>query len=158
MLQAPEGIEPLKIISKIEEITNEQLVAPEDVEPIRIIKKNSKQPEKVDSKEKSTPKTENCVGWNKFGCKSESIKKVQTCLNIPVSGTFDENLKLELSKYSSTYAFKDGFNDSDVERICRYKSEEDKKLMLQQNKQSEQEKFRRQYPQQTTKATTIDQF
>ena len=75
MLQAPEGIEPLKIISKIEEITNEQLVAPEDVEPIRIIKKNSKQPEKVDSKEKSTPKTENCVGWNKFGCKSESDRK-----------------------------------------------------------------------------------
>jgi hypothetical protein len=158
MLQVPDGVEPLKIVSKVEKITNEQLVAPGDVEPIKIVKKNSPEPEKAISQEKNTAKTENCVGWNKFGCKSESIKKVQSCLNIPVSGTFDENLKLELSKYSSTYAFKDGFNDSDVEKICRFKSEEDKKLMQQQNRQAELDRFRKQYPQQTTKATTIDQF
>jgi hypothetical protein len=158
MLQAPVGVEPLKIISSVEGVTNEQLVAPEDVTPIKIIKKNSQKSEKVISQEKNSVKTGNCVGWNKMGCKSESIKKVQTCLNLPASSIFDDTLKSELSKYPSTYAYKDGFNDSDVEKICRFKSEEDKKLMQQQNRQAELDRFRKQNPQQTTKATTIDQF
>jgi hypothetical protein len=158
MLQAPEGIEPLKVISKLEKITNEQLIAPEDVEPIRIIKKKSEIPKPDAEKRKGATHTGQCVGWNKMGCKSESIKKVQTCLNLAGSSIFDDTLKSELSKYPSTYAYKDGFNDSDVEKICRFKSEEDKKLMQQQSRQAELDRFRKQYPQQTTKATTIDQF
>lgn len=99
-----------------------------------------------------------CQGWHKKGCKSEAIKKVQNCLNIPSSGIFDEMLKNELEKYASTYAFREGFGDSDVEKICRFKNEEDKNRILQQQNQAELEKYRRQYPQQTTKATTIDEL
>ena len=62
-----------------------------------------------------------CTGWNTLGCKSESIKKVQTCLNLGVSGNFDEFLKSELARYKSTYAFREGFSDSDVQKICIFK-------------------------------------
>jgi hypothetical protein len=106
----------------------------------------------------STQNFIDCTGWNKMGCKSESIRKVQTCFNLAASGNFDKNLSNELAKYASTFAYKDGFNDSDVEKICRFKNEEDKKVMLQQQKQAELERFRRQYPQQTTKASTIDEL
>jgi hypothetical protein len=120
--------------------------------------------EKIDAAEKKVTagsSTENfidCTGWNKMGCKSESIRKVQTCFNLGASGNFDKNLSNELAKYASTFAYKDGFNDSDVDKICRFKNEEDKKVMLQQQKQAELDRFRRQYPQQTTKATTIDEL
>ena len=120
--------------------------------------------EKIDAAEKKVTagsSTENfidCTGWNKMGCKSESIRKVQTCFNLAASGNFDKNLSNELAKYASTFAYKDGFNDTDVEKICRFKNEEDKKLMLQQQKKAELEKYRRQYSQQTTKATTIDEL
>jgi hypothetical protein len=120
--------------------------------------------QKIDAAEKKATagsSTENfidCTGWNKVGCKSESIRKVQTCFNLGVSGNFDKNLSNELAKYATTFAYKDGFNDSDVDKICRFKNEEDKKVMLQQQKQAELDRFRRQYPQQTTKATTIDEF
>jgi len=120
--------------------------------------------EKIDAAEKKVTagsSTENfidCTGWNKMGCKSESIRKVQTCFNLGASGNFDKNLTNELAKYASTFAYKDGFNDSDVDKICRFKNEEDKKVMLQQQKQAELDRFRRQYPQQTTKATTIDEL
>ena len=106
----------------------------------------------------STQNFIDCTGWNKMGCKSDSIRKVQTCFNLGASGNFDKNLSNELAKYASTFAYKDGFNDSDVDKICRFKNEEDKKVMLQQQKQAELDRFRRQYPQQTTKATTIDEF
>jgi hypothetical protein len=119
--------------------------------------KTKTEPEKT--KVKSTANEfETCTGWNKMGCKSESIRKVQTCFNLGASGNFDKNLSNELAKYASTFAYKDGFNDSDVDKICRFKNEEDKKVMLQQQKQAELDRFRRQYPQQTTKATTIDEL
>jgi hypothetical protein len=118
---------------------------------------------KIDAAEKKTagsPKENfiDCTRWNKEGCKSESIRKVQACLNLVVSGNFDKILGDELAKYASTFAYKDGFNDTDVEKICRLKNEEDKKRILLQNRQAELERYRKQYPQQTTKATTIDQF
>ena len=129
--------------------------------------KQEPEPEEITPKPEETKKipekpiktsTEECIGWNKMGCKSESIKKVQTCLNLPASSIFDGTLKTELAKYASTFAYKDGFNDSDVEKICRLKNVEDKNRILQQQKQAELERFRRQYPQQTTKATTIDEL
>ena len=60
-----------------------------------------------------------CTGWNTLGCKSESIKKVQSCMNVGVSGNFDKYLQSELARYKSTYAFKEGLSDSDVQKICQ---------------------------------------
>jgi hypothetical protein len=106
-----------------------------------------------------------CTGWNTLGCKSESIKKVQTCLNLGVSGNFDEFLKSELARYKSTYAFREGFNDSDVQKICTLKQEEDRQealkreqLAKQAQKDMEDQAFERNYPQKTTKATRRDKF
>jgi predicted GIY-YIG superfamily endonuclease len=106
-----------------------------------------------------------CTGWNTLGCKSESIKKVQTCLNLGVSGNFDEFLKSELARYKSTYAFREGFSDSDVQKICIFKQEEDRQealkreqLAKQAQKDMEDQAFERNYPQKTTKATRRDKF
>jgi|694.fasta_scaffold09358_12 hypothetical protein len=103
-----------------------------------------------------------CTGWNTLGCKSESIKKVQSCMNVGVSGNFDKYLQSELARYKSTYAFKEGFSDSDVQKICQLKQEEDRQeaikreeLAKQAQKAREMEVFRKRYPQQTVKATKI---
>jgi len=70
-----------------------------------------------------------CTGWNTLGCKSESIKKVQSCMNVGVSGNFDKYLQSELARYKSTYAFKEGFSDSDVQKfVNKNKKKIDKKL------------------------------
>jgi len=106
-----------------------------------------------------------CTGWNTLGCKSESIKKVQTCLNLGVSGNFDEFLKSELARYKSTYAFREGFSDSDVQKICIFKQEEDRQealkreqLAKQAQKAAEIQAFERKYPQVFTPATERDEF
>ena len=106
-----------------------------------------------------------CTGWNTLGCKSESIKNVQSCMNVGVSGNFDEFLKSELARYKSTYAFREGFSDSDVQKICIFKQEEDrqealkrKQLAKQAQKTAEIQAFERNYPQKTTKATRRDEF
>ena len=106
-----------------------------------------------------------CTGWNILGCKSESIKKVQSCMNLGVSGNFDEFLKSELARYKSTYAFREGFSDSDVRKICIFKQEEDRQealkreqLAKQAQKAAEIQAFERNYPQKTTKATRRDEF
>ena len=106
-----------------------------------------------------------CTGWNILGCKSESIKKVQSCMNLGVSGNFDEFLKSELARYKSTYAFREGFSDSDVQKICVFKQEEDRQealkreqLAKQAQKAAEIQAFERNYPQKTTKATRRDEF
>jgi len=103
-----------------------------------------------------------CTGWNTLGCKSESIKKVQSCMNVGVSGNFDKYLQSELARYKSTYAFKEGFSDSDVQKICQLKQEEDRQeamkreqLAKEAQKAREMEVFRKRYPQQTVKATKI---
>lgn len=103
-----------------------------------------------------------CTGWNTLGCKSESIKKVQSCMNVGVSGNFDKYLQSELARYKSTYAFKEGFSDSDVQKICSLKQEEDRQeamkreeLAKQAQKAREMDAFRKRYPQQTVKATKI---
>lgn len=106
-----------------------------------------------------------CTGWNTLGCKSESIKKVQSCMNVGVSGNFDEFLKSEFARYKSTYAFREGFSDSDVQKICLFKQEEDRQealkreqLAKQAQKVAEIQAFERNYPQKTTKATRRDEF
>ena len=106
-----------------------------------------------------------CTGWNTLGCKSESIKKVQSCMKVGVSGNFDEFLKSEFARYKSTYAFREGFSDSDVQKICVFKQEEDRQealkreqLAKQAQKAAEIQAFERNYPQKTTKATRRDEF
>jgi predicted GIY-YIG superfamily endonuclease len=106
-----------------------------------------------------------CTGWNTLGCKSDSIKKVQNCMDIGVSGNFDEFLKSELARYKSTYAFREGFSDSDVQKICAYKQEENRQealkreqLAKQAQKAAEIQAFERKYPQVFTPATERDEF
>lgn len=106
-----------------------------------------------------------CTGWNTLGCKSDSIKKVQNCMDIGVSGNFDEFLKSELARYKSTYAFREGFNDSDVQKICAYKQEENRQealkreqLAKQAQKAAEIQAFERKYPQVFPPATERDEF
>jgi predicted GIY-YIG superfamily endonuclease len=101
----------------------------------------------------------------RYGCKNETIKKVQTCLNLGVSGNFDEFLKSELARYKSTYAFREGFSDSDVQKICIFKQEEDRQealkreqLAKQAQKAAEIQAFERKYPQVFTPATERDEF
>lgn len=156
MLTVPKGVQPIKIISnKIE--TKEQLIVPKGVEPIKSEKKEKTQTPQ--------PKNNNCVGWNKPGCFSESIKRVQACLNVGVSGNFDDTLKNVLASLPSTYAYKDGFNDSDVEKICKLKQDADKQDLQNKEqaariaqKKMEMDMFSKQYPKATTKATKTDQF
>jgi hypothetical protein len=159
MLTIPKEIQPLKVISnKVE--TKEQLIVPKGIEPIKS--------EKSDKKEKSSispDKNNSCVGWNKPGCFSDSIKKVQACMNVGVSGNFDDILKNTLASFSTTYAYKDGFNDSDVQKICTLKQEEDRQealkreqLAKQAQKAMEDQAFERNYPQKTTKATRRDKL
>jgi hypothetical protein len=92
-----------------------------------------------------------CKGFNKLFCKSDSIKKVQTCLELEPTGNYDQ----KLNNILGSYGFLSGFNDTDVERICnevqrrkegqkRLDSERDAKI---QQEKREQEEFRRQYPQ-----------
>ena len=86
-------------------------------------------------------------------------------MNLGVSGNFDEFLKSELARYKSTYAFREGFSDSDVQKICVFKQEEDRQealkreqLAKQAQKTAEIQAFERNYPQKTTKATRRDEF
>lgn len=156
MLTVPKGVQPIKIVSNEVE-TKEQLIVPKGVDPI-----------KPDRKEKiSTPqiKNNNCVGWNKPGCVSDSIKKVQACMNVGVSGEFDETLKIALASYPTTYAYKDGFNDSDVEKICKLKQDADKQNLQDKEQMAratqrkmEMDAFNKQYPKSTSKAVKVDQF
>lgn len=92
-----------------------------------------------------------CKGFNKLFCKSDSIKKVQTCLELEPTGNYDQ----KLNNILGSYGFLSGFNDTDVERICnevqrrkegqrRLDAERDAKI---QQKKREQDEFRRQYPQ-----------
>lgn len=106
-----------------------------------------------------------CTGWNTLGCKSESIKKLQTCLNVGASGNFDEYLKNELARYPFTYAFMNGFNDSDVQKICNFREVEDKNNLIKQEmlardvmKSAELNAFLKKYPKGTTLATGRDEF
>lgn len=100
-----------------------------------------------------------CRGFNQNGCKSESIKKVQECLGLTQSGNFDETLYNALGPYG----WQNGFNDSDVSRVCdaikrgpipkytpQLSPEEIKRQEEINRKNKEMEDFIKQYPVQTT--------
>lgn len=166
MIPAPQGVRPIEPITNSKGETKEQLTAPETLQPIE--KKGSGQKEKerlIDKIDFRKEESKNCVGWNKMGCSSESIKKVQSCMNVGVSGIFDSILRDVLASYPTTYAYKDGFNDTDVDKICLAKQTADRIALLDkeknakmQMKKQEMDAFLKQYPQQTTKATKTDQF
>lgn len=158
MIPVPKGVKPLNSDSIEKKEQLEQIKVPQGVEPIKIEKDEPSVTEKK-------PNTQNCVGWNKMGCSSESIKKVQSCMNVGVSGIFDAMLRDVLASYPTTYAYKDGFNDTDVDKICLAKQTADRIALLDkeknakmQMKKQEMDAFLKQYPQQTTKATKTDQF
>lgn len=109
---------------------------------------------------------EPCRGFNQNGCKSESIKKVQECLGLTQSGNFDETLYNALGPYG----WQNGFNDSDVSRVCdaikrgptpkytpqpspeelKRREEEIKRQEEINRKNKEMKDFIKQYPVQTT--------
>ena len=91
-----------------------------------------------------------CTGFNPLGCKSESIKKVQKCLSLPESGNFDKTLYNALGQFG----WQNGFNDSDVTRVCdliNKKKEEKTKLEMDKK---ESEEFYKKFPK-TTKGSEI---
>jgi len=153
MLQIPKGIKPTKELSKSSSV-EEQLTIPKGVEPTTPRDNNkgsssSKQPSP--QKDQSTPQQirneistdfKPCTGFNQLGCKSESIKKVQKCLSLPESGNFDKTLYNALGQYG----WQNGFNDSDVTRVCdliNKKKEEKTKLELDKK---ESEEFYKKFP------------
>lgn len=167
MIPAPEGVKPIEVISKSKVETQEQLPAPEGSKPIDKKENETKtdKPSLIKIISDKNQEVKKCIGWNKPGCTSDSIKKVQSCMNVGVSGEFDDTLKNALASYPTTFAYKDGFNDSDVEKICRFKEDADKMDLVNkektariQQKKQEMDSFSRQYPKQTTKAIRRDQF
>lgn len=75
-------------------------------------KKPTSDPQKV--RDNLTNQFTPCTGFNQLGCNSESIKQIQQCLNLPNTGNFDKQLYNELG----SYGWQNGFNNSDVNRIC----------------------------------------
>jgi hypothetical protein len=161
MLQIPKGIKPTKEMSKTSSV-EEQLTIPKGIKPTRLRDNNKGS---SSSKEQSTPKDQStpqqvrgtisnefkpCTGFNQLGCKSESIKKVQKCLSLPESGNFDKTLYNALGQYG----WQNGFNDSDVTRVCdliNKKKEEKTKLEMDKK---ESEEFYKKFPK-TTKGSEI---
>lgn len=108
---------------------------------------------------------EPCRGFNQMGCNSNSIKSVQECLGFEKTGNFDRKLYNELGKYG----WQNGFNDSDVTRVCdaikrgvitpqptqRPLTPEEKAKIEAQKRM---EKFRTEFPQQTTLPTDIENW
>jgi len=153
MLQIPKGIKPTKEMSKTSSV-EEQLTIPKGIKPTRLRDNNKGS---SSSKEQSTPKDQStpqqvrgtisnefkpCTGFNQLGCKSESIKKVQKCLSLPESGNFDKTLYNALGQYG----WQNGFNDSDVTRVCdliNKKKEEKTKLEMDKK---ESEEFYKKFP------------
>ena len=117
---------------------------------------------------------EPCRGFNQNGCKSESIKKVQGCLGLTQSGNFDETLYNALGPYG----WQNGFNDSDVNRVCddikrgpipkqsevvspeeiKRREEEAKRLEAERKAEREMQDFIRQFPIQTTLPTETENW
>jgi|688.fasta_scaffold572756_2 hypothetical protein len=163
MLQIPKGIKPTKEMSKTSQV-EEQLTIPKGIKPTRLRDNNKGS---SSSKEQSTPKDQStpqqirndistdfkpCTGFNQLGCKSESIKKVQKCLSLPESGNFDKILYNALGQYG----WQNGFNDSDVTRVCdlinRKKGETTK---LEMDKK-ESEEFYKKFPKTTRGSEILD--
>jgi len=151
-LKDPETRERLKTyIPSEKNNVQEQFIIPDEPNPSPKPQTNTPQTTPTTTQVKDDGVYKPCKGFNKLFCKSDSIKKVQTCLELEPTGNYDQ----KLNNILGSYGFLSGFNDTDVERICnevqrrkegqrRLDAERDAKI---QQKKREQEEFRKQYPQ-----------
>ena len=113
-------------------------------------KKPTSDPQKV--RDNLTNKFTPCTGFNQLGCNSESIKQIQQCLNLPNTGNFDKQLYNELG----SYGWQNGFNDSDVNRICDLiKRTLEANIQIQKQKK-EAEDFYRKFPKTSRGSEILD--
>jgi hypothetical protein len=93
-----------------------------------------------------------CKGFNQLGCNSESIEQVQQCLKLTNTGNFDKQLYNELGNYG----WQNGFNDSDVTRICDLiKKTIETNIQIQKEKK-EAEDFYRKFPKTSRGSEILD--
>lgn len=93
-----------------------------------------------------------CRGFNQLGCNSESIKKVQECLGIEVTGNFDN---LTYNKLG-VYGWQNGFNDSDVNRVCELiKKTKETNIQIEKDRK-EAEDFYKKFPKTTRGSEILD--
>ena len=113
-------------------------------------KKPTGDPQKV--RDNLTNQFSPCKGFNQLGCNSESIKQIQQCLNLPNTGNFDKQLYNELGNYG----WQNGFNDSDVTRICDLiKKTIETNIQIQKEKK-EAEDFYRKFPKTSRGSEILD--
>lgn len=113
-------------------------------------KKPTSDPQKV--RDNLTNQFTPCKGFNQLGCNSESIKQVQQCLKLPNTGNFDKQLYNELGNYG----WQNGFNDSDVNRICDLiKRTLETNIQIQKEKK-EAEDFYRKFPKTSRGSEILD--
>ena len=113
-------------------------------------KKPTSDPQKV--RDNLTNQFTPCTGFNQLGCNSESIKQIQQCLNLPNTGNFDKQLYNELG----SYGWQNGFNDSDVNRICDLiKRTLEANIQIQKQKK-EAEDFYRKFPKTSRGSEILD--
>jgi antitoxin component HigA of HigAB toxin-antitoxin module len=93
-----------------------------------------------------------CTGFNQLGCKSESIKKVQECLGLEPTGNFDNLMYNKLGNYG----WQNGFNDSDVNRVCDLiKKTIEMNIQIEKQKK-ETEDFYRKFPKTSRGSEILD--
>lgn len=113
-------------------------------------KKPTSDPQKV--RDNLTNQFTPCTGFNQLGCNSESIKQIQQCLNLPNTGNFDKQLYNELG----SYGWQNGFNNSDVNRICDLiKRTLEANIQIQKQKK-EAEDFYRKFPKTSRGSEILD--
>jgi hypothetical protein len=93
-----------------------------------------------------------CTGFNQLNCKSESIKKVQECLGLEPTGNFDNLMYNKLGNYG----WQNGFNDSDVNRVCDLiKKTIEMNIQIEKQKK-EVEDFYRKFPKTSRGSEILD--
>jgi hypothetical protein len=93
-----------------------------------------------------------CTGFNQLRCKSESIKKVQECLGLEPTGNFDNLMYNKLGNYG----WQNGFNDSDVNRVCDLiKKTIEMNIQIEKQKK-EAEDFYRKFPKTSRGSEILD--
>lgn len=93
-----------------------------------------------------------CTGFNQLGCKSESIKKVQECLGLEPTGNFDNLMYNKLG----TYGWQNGFNDSDVSRVCNLIKKTIEMNIEVEKQKKEAEDFYRKFPKTSRGSEILD--
>lgn len=93
-----------------------------------------------------------CTGFNQLGCKSESIKKVQECLGLELTGNFDNLMYNKLGNYG----WQNGFNDSDVSRVCNLIKKTNEMNIEVEKQKKESEDFYRKFPKTSRGSEILD--